>query len=81
MASDFETPGSPTPNSHGQVEIDDSPGDRIAAAVVRFGEKAVAERSASLLMGGNEGDEFLLVVGGRSDRDAQRMPRTHPTRT
>lgn len=47
------------------VQIDDSPGDRIAAAVARFGEQAVADRSASLLMGGNEGEEFLLIVGGR----------------
>lgn len=47
------------------VRIDDSPADRITAAVARFGEPAVAERAASLLMGGNEGDEFLLYVGGR----------------
>lgn len=47
------------------VQIDDSPGDRIAAAVARLGEQAVVDRSASLLMGGNEGEEFLLVVGGR----------------
>lgn len=47
------------------VQIDDSPGDRITAAVARFGEQAVIDRCASLLMGGNEGEEFLLVVGGR----------------
>ncbi|HEY0260035.1 MAG TPA: HEAT repeat domain-containing protein [Lacisediminihabitans sp.] len=47
------------------VEIDDSPSDRIAAAVARFGEETVARRAASLLLGDNEGDEFLLYVGGR----------------
>lgn len=47
------------------VQIDDSPADRITAAVARFGERAVVDRSAALLMGGNEGDEFLLIVGGR----------------
>jgi HEAT repeat protein len=55
MASDSDT----------TVQIDDSPGDRIAAAITRFGEKTVVDRSASLLMGGNEGEEFLLIVGGR----------------
>ncbi|MCU1584668.1 MAG: repeat protein [Microbacteriaceae bacterium] len=47
------------------VQIDDSPSDRIAAAVTRLGERAVVDRSASLLLGGNEGEEFLLIVGGR----------------
>ena len=51
--------------SESTVHIDDSPGDRIAAAVARFGEQVVVDRSASLLMGGNEGEEFLLIVGGR----------------
>jgi HEAT repeat protein len=52
-------------NPEPAVSIDDSPAQRIAAAVARFGESIVAERAASLLMGGNEGDEFLLYVGGR----------------
>jgi len=47
------------------VPLDASPGDRIAAAVALYGEKVVAERAASLLQGGNEGDEFLLWVGGQ----------------
>ncbi len=47
------------------VQIDDSPSDRVLAAVARFGEQIVVDRAASLLMGGNEGDEFLLIVGGR----------------
>jgi hypothetical protein len=47
------------------VPLDDSPAKRIAEAVTLFGEQVVAERAASLLMGGNEGDEFLLWVGGR----------------
>jgi HEAT repeat protein len=54
-----------TDESASTVQIDDSPGDRIAAAVARFGEKVVVDRSASLLSGGNEGEEFLLIVGGR----------------
>lgn len=53
------------PESDSAVSIDDSPSQRMAAAVARFGEPVVAERAASLLMGGNEGDEFLLYVGGR----------------
>ncbi|MCU1515272.1 MAG: repeat protein [Microbacteriaceae bacterium] len=47
------------------VPLDDSPAKRIALAVERFGEKTVAQRAASLLMGANEGEEFLLWVGGR----------------
>src|SRR6188768_4094924 len=47
------------------VPLDASPGDRIAAAVALYGEKVVAERAASLLRGGNEGEEFLLWVGGQ----------------
>jgi len=47
------------------VPIDDSPSDRIAQAVARYGEPTVVQRAASLLSGGNEGDEFLLWVGGR----------------
>lgn len=54
-----------TDDSASTVQIDDSPGDRITAAVARFGEQVVVDRSASLLRGGNEGDEFLLIVGGR----------------
>ncbi len=47
------------------VPLDESPSKRIEDAVALFGEKSVAERAASLLMGGNEGEEFLLWVGGR----------------
>jgi hypothetical protein len=47
------------------VPLDDSPQKRIEEAVTLFGEQSVAERAASLLMGGNEGEEFLLWVGGR----------------
>ncbi|GAB3033095.1 hypothetical protein GCM10027052_07770 [Parafrigoribacterium mesophilum] len=47
------------------VPIDDSPAERIHAAVRRFGEPVVATRAANLLRGRNEGDEFLLWVGGR----------------
>jgi HEAT repeat protein len=47
------------------VPIDDSPADRIAAAITKYGEPTVARRAASLLAGANEGEEFLLWVGGR----------------
>ena len=41
---------------------------RIAAAVAQFGEEAVARRSISLIAGNNEGDDFLLYVGGEHAR-------------
>ncbi len=47
------------------VPLDASPQKRIEEAIALFGEHQVAERAASLLMGGNEGEEFLLWVGGR----------------
>jgi hypothetical protein len=47
------------------VPLDAAPGDRIALAVDRFGEHEVADRAAALLRGTNEGEEFLLWVGGR----------------
>jgi hypothetical protein len=47
------------------VPLDASPGDRIALAVGQFGEAGVAERATSLLGGNNEGEDFLLWVGGR----------------
>ena len=47
------------------VPLDASPGDRIALAIQRFGERDVADRAAALLTGTNEGEEFLLWVGGR----------------
>jgi HEAT repeat protein len=47
------------------VPLDASPGDRIALAIERFGEQDVADRAAALLAGTNEGEEFLLWVGGR----------------
>jgi HEAT repeat protein len=47
------------------VPLDASPGNRIALAIERFGEPDVADRAAALLNGTNEGEEFLLWVGGR----------------
>ena len=47
------------------VPLDASPGDRIALAIEIFGERDVADRAAALLSGTNEGEEFLLWVGGR----------------
>jgi hypothetical protein len=41
---------------------------RIAAAVKDQGEAAVVLRAVSLIAGNNEGDEFLLVVGGEHAR-------------
>lgn len=37
---------------------------RLAAAVTEYGEAAVVLRSLSLLAGNNEGEDFLLYVGG-----------------
>ena len=54
-----------TDHTSSAVPLDDSPAERIHLAVQRFGEATVAARAASLLRGGNEGDEFLLWVGGR----------------
>jgi HEAT repeats len=53
------------PDDETDVPLDASPGDRAALAVARFGEADVADRAASLLGGNNEGEEFLLWVGGR----------------
>jgi HEAT repeat protein len=50
------------------VPLDASPEARIALAVARFGEADVADRAAALLNGTNEGEEFLLWVGGRHAR-------------
>ncbi|MDH6235667.1 HEAT repeat domain-containing protein [Cryobacterium sp. CG_9.6] len=46
------------------VPIDLPIADRIAAAVKRYGEPAVIERSIALLKGENAGEDFLLFVGG-----------------
>lgn len=53
------------PTESPDVPLDASPGDRLALAIEKFGESAVADRAASLLGGNNEGEEFLLWVGGR----------------
>lgn len=41
---------------------------RLAAAVAEFGEDAVVLRSLSLLAGHNEGEDFLLYLGGEHAR-------------
>lgn len=41
---------------------------RLAAAVERYGEPTVVLRAVSLLAGNNEGEEFLLYVGGEHAR-------------
>ena len=38
--------------------------ERLAAAVERYGESGVIARSLSLLAGNDEGEDFLLFVGG-----------------
>ena len=50
------------------VPLDASPAERIAEAIAKFGEPEVADRAAALLSGANEGEEFLLWVGGRHAR-------------
>ena len=47
-----------------EVPVDLPIAPRLAAAVERFGEPTVVLRSLSLIAGNNEGDEFLLYVGG-----------------
>ncbi|KFF58906.1 hypothetical protein JF66_15070 [Cryobacterium sp. MLB-32] len=46
------------------VPVDLPIADRLAAAVKRYGEPAVIERSIALLKGENAGEDFLLYVGG-----------------
>ncbi|MGL4338854.1 MAG: HEAT repeat domain-containing protein [Rhodoglobus sp.] len=41
---------------------------RLAAAVAELGQDAVVLRSLSLLAGNNEGEDFLIVVGGEHAR-------------
>ncbi|MEP6479531.1 MAG: HEAT repeat domain-containing protein [Rhodoglobus sp.] len=51
-----------------EVPVDLPIEKRIAAAVKRFGEDAVVTRSISLIAGNNEGEDFLLYVGGEHAR-------------
>ena len=41
---------------------------RLAAAVAEYGENTVVLRSLSLIAGNNEGEDFLLYVGGEHAR-------------
>ena len=41
---------------------------RLAAAVAQYGEGAVVLRALSLIAGNNEGEDFLLYVGGEHAR-------------
>ena len=41
---------------------------RLAAAVTEYGENTVVLRSLSLIAGNNEGEDFLLYVGGEHAR-------------
>ncbi len=46
-------------------DLDAPTEQRIAAAVARWGEREVVDRSVALIGGLSAGDEFLLAVGGR----------------
>lgn len=50
--------------SDSQVPVNLPPKRRIEAAVKRYGEWEVVDRSISLIAGNNEGEDFLLYVGG-----------------
>ena len=56
------------PTEQNDVPVDLPIEKRIGAAVARYGETAVVTRALSLLAGNNEGDEFLLYVGGEHAR-------------
>lgn len=51
-----------------EVPVDLPIEQRIAAAVERYGADAVVTRAVSLIAGNNEGEEFLLYVGGEHAR-------------
>lgn len=50
--------------SKSSVPVDLPPKRRIEAAVKRYGEWEVVDRAISLIAGNNEGNDFLLYVGG-----------------
>lgn len=56
------------PELESPVPVDLPIEKRLAAAVERYGEPAVVLRAVSLLAGNNEGEEFLLFVGGEHAR-------------
>ena len=51
-------------NSLSDIRPDDSPQDRVAAAIAILGEAEVVDRALALLAGLNAGEEFLIVAGG-----------------
>jgi len=46
------------------IQPDDSPQKRVAAAIEALGEREVVDRAIGLLAGLNVGEEFLIVAGG-----------------
>ena len=51
-------------NTLSDIQPDDSPQKRVAAAIEALGEAEVVERAVALLAGLNAGEEFLIVAGG-----------------
>lgn len=51
-------------NTLSDIQPDDSPQKRVAAAIEALGEAEVVERAIALLAGLNAGEEFLIVAGG-----------------
>lgn len=51
-------------NTLSDIQPDDSPQKRVAAAIEAIGEREVVDRAIGLLGGLNVGEEFLIVAGG-----------------
>jgi len=51
-------------NTLSDIQPDDSPQKRVAAAIDALGEQEVVDRAIALLAGLNAGEEFLIVAGG-----------------
>ena len=56
------------PATPAEVPVDLPIEKRIAAAVEVYGEPSVVTRAVSLIAGNNEGEEFLLYLGGEHAR-------------
>jgi hypothetical protein len=56
------------PATPAEVPVDLPIEKRVAAAVAAYGEDAVVLRAVSLIAGNNEGEDFLLYLGGEHAR-------------